>query len=133
MTDAKESSIGYYNRADGYVINAGDLWVSGINCWGIAGYTIGNTVVGVCLTVNSAGTVEMPYKITTPEIKILNTNGTLHIKNSLDASIAEFYDDKRLVLNGDVYLINNLFVNNINILDTLNLKAAASDIYIYIY
>ena len=37
-------------------------------------------------------------------IKILNTNGIVYIKNSLGVSIAEFYDDKSSFLNGDLVI-----------------------------
>ena len=45
-------------------------------------------------------------------IKILNTNGTVYIKTSLGASIAEFYDDKSSFLNGDLVIGGTITTSN---------------------
>ena len=68
--DGNESSIGHYNRNDLRATVAGDMWVCGSNSWGTIGYSIGGSGLNVCLNINTAGTVNIPYKITTPEINV---------------------------------------------------------------
>ena len=46
------------------------MWVSGLSCWGVAGYSIGANVKGMCLTINSAGNVNIPNNIKTHEIMV---------------------------------------------------------------
>ena len=53
MIDKNESSMGFYT-------DAGDMWVSGLNCWGVAGSSIGANVKGMCLNITSAGNVNIP-------------------------------------------------------------------------
>ena len=55
--DGNEASIGFYNRNDECATDVGDVWVCGVNSWGLAGYNIGTTVLGTCLTINSDGNV----------------------------------------------------------------------------
>ena len=76
------------------------MWVSGVNTWTKAGYSIGTPVIYSCLNISNSGNVEMPHGIKTTDInvnniKILNTNGTVYIKNSLSVSNAELYDDEK--------------------------------------
>ena len=66
--DGQETSTGYYNRSHLRATVAGDMWVGGLNCWGLAGYSIGTTVLGNGLTISSIGPVKAPYKIITPLI-----------------------------------------------------------------
>ena len=57
------------------------MWVGGLNCWGLAGYSIGTTVLGNGLNISSIGPVKAPYKIITPLIytdKILG-NGAAQV------------------------------------------------------
>ena len=42
--DGQETSIGYSNRVDARTTSAGDMWVSGLNCWSRVGYTIGTPI-----------------------------------------------------------------------------------------
>ena len=46
------------------------MWVSGLNCWCVAGYSIGANVKGRCLNLNSAGNVNIPNNIKTPETMV---------------------------------------------------------------
>ena len=112
--DGNESSIGYYNRSDLRASVAGDMWVCGVNSWGKTGYCMGTSVLGSCLNIYNSGTVEMPYSIKTSEIKVLNTNGTLYIRNSLGATIAEFYDDKSAFIFGDLVVGGSITATNSN-------------------
>ena len=59
----------------------------------------------------------MPYGIKTIEIKvntlkILDLYGTVYIKNSLGASVAEVYDDKNSFSNGDLVINGNIMATN---------------------
>ena len=97
--DGNESTIGYYTRSDLRATTAGDTWICGANGYSKNAYSIGTPELNNCLTINNTGNVVIPYGILTTEvklyaIKVIATNGTVWIRNTLDASIAEFYDDK---------------------------------------
>ena len=129
--DGNESSIGYYNRIDLRNTVAGDMWVCGVNSYTKAGFIIGSGVLGSCLNISNSGNVEMPYGIKTTDInvnniKILNTNGIVYIKNSLGVSIAEVYDDKSSLLNGDLVIGGNLIINTNTIIGNSNIVGVLS-------
>ena len=63
--DLNEASIGFYKYNDLRNTDPGDQWVFVLNSWGIAGYSIGTTVVGVCLNINTEGNVNIPNDIKT--------------------------------------------------------------------
>ena len=62
INNGGESSIGYYNRSDLRNNIAGDMWISGINCWARSGYSIGTSGMDVCLNISEVGNVTAPYK-----------------------------------------------------------------------
>ena len=68
--DGNEASIGFYKYNDLRDTAPGDQWVCGLNYWASAGYSIGTTVVGVCLNINSEGNVNIPNDIKTHEIMV---------------------------------------------------------------
>ena len=53
------SSVGYYSRGDARATEAGDVWVCGLNSWGLSNYIIGTSGTGNCLNINSDGRVAM--------------------------------------------------------------------------
>ena len=79
--NGNEASIGYYNRSDLRITDAGDMWVSGVNRWSRVGFNIGTTVLGSCLNISNAGTISATYKIITPLLNsdILRANGATQI------------------------------------------------------
>ena len=105
--DGQETSIGYYNRSDLRATVAGDMWVGGLNCWGLAGDSIGTVVIGNCLNISNVGTVKAPYKMKTPLIytdKIIGNGatqvtidddviitGNLHITGTITASKSNLF------------------------------------------
>ena len=52
--NGNESSIGFYNRSDSRATDAGDMWVCGVNSWGLNGSSIGTAVIGNCLNIHTA-------------------------------------------------------------------------------
>ena len=79
--NGNEASIGYYNRSDLRITDAGDMWVSGVNRWSRVGFNIGTTVLGSCLNISNAGTISATYKLITPLLysDILRANGATQI------------------------------------------------------
>ena len=61
FTTGNEASIGFYKYTDMPGVAAGDVWVHGVNCWGVLGYFIGTPVLNSCLTINDAGTGSASY------------------------------------------------------------------------
>ena len=116
--DGNESTIGHYTRNDLRATTSGDTWISGANGYTKNAYSIGTPGINSCLSISNSGNVEMPYNIRTPEIKtssikILNTDGNIAFRNSLDNTIAVFYDDKTTIFQGNMTVNGNISANNI--------------------
>ena len=105
--DGQETSIGYYNRSALRATVAGDMWVGGFNCWGLAGYTIGTSVSGECLTISSIGTVKAPYKLITPWIYTDNMTGN---------GAAQVTTDDNVICTGALNISGTTTARNSNLL-----------------
>ena len=107
--DGNESSIGFYNHSDARAVIAGDVWVCGVNSWGLSGYSIGTAVIGNCLNINSSGRVGISNGIQTPEIMI----------NTVKALTADY-----LTIDDSAVVTGNLAVSSfVNIGDRLTVRA----------
>jgi hypothetical protein len=89
-----EAGIGFYKYPDARVVDAGDMWVAGSNCW-VSGdsFTIGTNGTGACLNISNTGVVEVPFYITTQEVMV----------DTLRARTAEFINiDDNVVITGSL-------------------------------
>ena len=76
--DGDESSIGFYYRNDERNDTAGDVWICGVNSCDLGGFfSIGTPVLNACLSINSIGTVNIPYKLTTPTMNVRIIKSTI--------------------------------------------------------
>jgi hypothetical protein len=101
-TDGLEASIGYYNFNDSRAVNAGEMWVSGINCWDKIGCSIGTSVKNSCLNINNSGDVMIPYSLTTSNINANHITGSSIICkcDSTDANLPCEITMNRTIQNG---------------------------------
>ena len=107
--DGNESSIGFYNHSGARAVIAGDVWVCGVNSWGLSGYSIGTAVIGNCLIINSSARVGISNGIQTPEIMI----------NTVKALTADY-----LTIDDSAVVTGNLAVSSfVNIGDRLTVRA----------
>ena len=66
--------------------SADDVWLMGQNYWFCGGYSIGTPVLGMCLNINSAGNVNVPNNIKTPEIMVDKIKATTLEHLTIDAN-----------------------------------------------
>jgi hypothetical protein len=94
-----EAGIGFYKYPDARVVEPGDMWVAGVNCW-VSGdsFTIGTNEVGSCLNINKEGWVDVPLYLTTQEL----------VTDSIRAQTEEF-----LTINDNVIITGNLRVDGL--------------------
>jgi hypothetical protein len=66
LADGNESSQHYYSHASKAVTVAGDVWYVGNGPYGagIGNYGIATSTIGLCLTISSAGVVNIPGSLT---------------------------------------------------------------------
>ena len=79
----------------------------GFNCWGLAGYNIGTSVSGECLTISSIGTVKAPYKLITPWIYTDNMKGN---------GAAQVTTDDNVICTGALNISGTTTARNSNLL-----------------
>jgi hypothetical protein len=93
-----EASVGLYKHSDLRAIDAGDMFVAGINCWGRDGYTIGTPVTGYCLNITDGGAVHLQHSLTAEEV----------LTDTIRASAEEF-----ITINENTIITGNLRVDGI--------------------
>jgi hypothetical protein len=117
-----EAGIGFYKYPDARVVDAGDMWVAGINCWQDGdGFTIGAHGVGSCLNISKEGNVHIPLILSAQEIMVdtlkaetteyLNIDdnviitGNLTVNGTMTGAVAAsnpFYIAGKIAANGDI-------------------------------
>jgi hypothetical protein len=64
--------IGFFRYADKRTTNAGERWLIGQGGWtNLGSFTIGSHPIGPCLTINTSGTVNMPFGLTVGGIDVM--------------------------------------------------------------
>ena len=81
------------------------MWISGINCWALAGYSIGTSGLGVCLNISEVGNVIAPYKIISPKMQ---TNTILANGNN------EITLDDNVLIIGNLNITGTITASNSN-------------------
>ena len=81
------------------------MWISGINCWGRSGYSIGSSSLGMCFNVSEVGNIDAPYKLISNK---LHTNTILANGNN------EITSDDDVILTGNLNITGNITASNSN-------------------